>query len=237
MPYKFTGKYGDDGALREMFDYVKERGYPLEDSVYCNIGGYIAFEDNSSMQNKTVAYLKSLAVKGSMQATKGLGEFFERLDDRGIDNFQGETISGLHWLWYYHAYMMGLDECRDKFKYVEEFDLEQINTIIGMPLDFNRAGYIKRSLNPKSKTTASSKSERSGCYIATAVYGSYNAPQVLVLRRFRDDTLAQSLLGRLLIKLYYSLSPPVAEWLKNTHRINTSVRNLLDIFVAWLDKK
>lgn len=29
-----------------------------------------------------------------------------------------------------------------------------------------------------------------GCYVATAVYGSYDCPQVWTLRRFRDNTLA-----------------------------------------------
>ncbi|MFR9028073.1 MAG: DUF2726 domain-containing protein [Clostridium sp.] len=31
--------------------------------------------------------------------------------------------------------------------------------------------------------------KRRGCYIATAVYGSYDCPQVWVLRRFRDQIL------------------------------------------------
>ena len=37
---------------------------------------------------------------------------------------------------------------------------------------------------------------KTGCYIATAVYGSYDCPQVWTLRRFRDHTLAASWFGR-----------------------------------------
>jgi hypothetical protein len=76
-----------------------------------------------------------------------------------------------------------------------------------------------------------------GCYIATAVYGDYDAPQVFVLRHFRDNTLAKSTVGRLIIKTYYHLSPPIARWLKNTHRLNALVRGILDRFVAYLSKK
>jgi hypothetical protein len=36
------------------------------------------------------------------------------------------------------------------------------------------------------------------CYIATAVYGDYNAPEVIVLRKFRDERLSKSFLGRAL---------------------------------------
>ena len=69
------------------------------------------------------------------------------------------------------------------------------------------------------------------CYIATAVYGSYDAPQVLTLRRFRDEVLAESYFGRLFIKTYYRFSPPVAERLKSAKRVNLLVRKVLDMIV------
>ncbi|MDD4729568.1 MAG: hypothetical protein PHN55_12560 [Dysgonamonadaceae bacterium] len=49
--------------------------------------------------------------------------------------------------------------------------------------------------------------QRSGCYIATAVYGSYDCPQVWTLRRYRDNVLRKNIFGRLFIKVYYFLSP------------------------------
>lgn len=73
---------------------------------------------------------------------------------------------------------------------------------------------------PKPKESPS-RSKINGCYIATAVYGSYNCPQVWVLRRFRDNTLAKSVFGRTLIKLYYFISPWLVrhfahvKWIKN----------------------
>jgi hypothetical protein len=52
-----------------------------------------------------------------------------------------------------------------------------------------------------------------GCFIATAVYGSPIAPEVIVFRGFRDDVLLRSLPGRIGISLYYLLSPPLASFI------------------------
>ncbi|MCA9645993.1 MAG: hypothetical protein KC492_35125 [Myxococcales bacterium] len=46
-----------------------------------------------------------------------------------------------------------------------------------------------------------------GCYVATAVYGSYDCPDVWVLRRFRDQTLMNTVMGRALVRVYYATSP------------------------------
>jgi len=67
------------------------------------------------------------------------------------------------------------------------------------------------------------KLEKSGCYIATACYGSYNCTQVLTFRNFRDEYLSQTLAGRMFIKTYYALSPSFAKWLENQNRINTFI--------------
>ncbi len=50
-----------------------------------------------------------------------------------------------------------------------------------------------------------------GCYVATAVYGSYDCPEVWTLRRFRDNVLHEKFFGRIFIKCYYALSPTVVK--------------------------
>lgn len=76
-----------------------------------------------------------------------------------------------------------------------------------------------------------------GCYIATAVYGGYEHPQVIKLRIFRDKVLARSAVGRLIIKTYYQISPPLARKLERGHRMNNFVRAFLDGFIKALERK
>lgn len=59
------------------------------------------------------------------------------------------------------------------------------------------------------------KSKEKGCYIATCIYGSYDCPQVWVLRRFRDYKLDKTWYGRVFIKVYYIVSPILVKWFGN----------------------
>lgn len=62
------------------------------------------------------------------------------------------------------------------------------------------------------KKLAESKSKKR-CFIATAVYGSPDAIEVIILKTFRDSCLEKSRLGSWLNKTYYSISPKVARLL------------------------
>jgi len=51
-----------------------------------------------------------------------------------------------------------------------------------------------------------------GCFIATAVYGTSLAPEIDVLRHFRDNFLLKNKLGQEFVSLYCQFSPPLADF-------------------------
>lgn len=79
--------------------------------------------------------------------------------------------------------------------------------------------------------------ENTGCYVATAVYGSYDCPQVWTLRRFRDCTLAKTWYGRAFIRTYYTISPILVKWFGHTAWFKKIWRSKLDRMVANLNAK
>jgi hypothetical protein len=66
-----------------------------------------------------------------------------------------------------------------------------------------------------------------GCFIATAAYGSYSEPHVLILREFRDTVLSRTVFGKLFIRCYYKSSPPIAKMIASREYAKKFVRVLL----------
>lgn len=73
-----------------------------------------------------------------------------------------------------------------------------------------------------------------GCYVATAVYGSYDCPQVWTLRRYRDYTLGETWYGRAFIRTYYAISPTLVKWFGHTEWFKKMWQGKLDHMVAKL---
>lgn len=76
-----------------------------------------------------------------------------------------------------------------------------------------------------------------GCYVATAVYGSYDCPEVWTLRRFRDYYLANSLLGRAFIRIYYATSPTLVKLFGSTAWFKRFWKQKLDKLVTSLKQR
>jgi hypothetical protein len=117
----------------------------------------------------------------------------------------------------------------------------EVTTMIGnmdlVPEFRSRYNTNKSSLsNLRSQLSqfGASRPSSGGCYIATLVYGSYEHPQVIVLRGFRDNVLNKYTAGRKFITFYYKHSPNWVEKMKDKETLNKAIRIILNAIIKLL---
>lgn len=103
----------------------------------------------------------------------------------------------------------------------------------GTPYQEAKEREARRQWEAKRRQEAEQKS---GCYIATAVYGSYDCPEVWTLRRFRDNTLDRTWYGRAFIRTYYAVSPTLVRWFGKGSWFQALFRPMLDRLVVRLQQ-
>jgi hypothetical protein len=106
----------------------------------------------------------------------------------------------------------------------------------GFPVDKKKAIYwlTKAVENGVAEAQESLNNAKKSCYVATCVYGSYDCPQVWTLRRYRDNRLSKSWLGRMFIRVYYAISPKVVELFGNRKWFNRLCKPIIDSIVRGL---
>lgn len=74
-----------------------------------------------------------------------------------------------------------------------------------------------------------------GCFIATAAFGTPMAPELDLLRKFRDEQLLTNPSGRALIQAYYRTAPPVARFIEDKPALRWAVRQALKPILWYLE--
>jgi hypothetical protein len=92
--------------------------------------------------------------------------------------------------------------------------VDWVNNVSDFPKE-TTGGAIKvvQATPVRTVTLAELAGEEGGCFIATAAYGSYQEPHVMVLRQFRDQVLLKSEAGEKFVGWYYRTSPKFAAWI------------------------
>lgn len=82
--------------------------------------------------------------------------------------------------------------------------------LIGTPSnerDLGRLKTAKSALQYLREASPNQGQEKGGCYVATAIYGNVDHPDVRLLREYRDRVLLKSAQGRAFVRFYYAASP------------------------------
>lgn len=85
---------------------------------------------------------------------------------------------------------------------------------------YNKAGYSSYS----NEANATTDEDEGKCFIATAAYGSTMDSRLNILCGFRDNHLLPNPAGKAFVDLYYSLSPPAADFISRHDSLRTLAR-------------
>jgi hypothetical protein len=88
----------------------------------------------------------------------------------------------------------------------------------------DRLSFFGIGIGGSSSGGAGTETSSSGCFIATAAYGSYFEKHVQILRNFRDAYLLTNDWGRAFVGFYYRHSPAVADVIANHSGLRAAVR-------------
>lgn len=91
----------------------------------------------------------------------------------------------------------------------------------------SRCGTPASLVTMEIDTSSANFTTLTGCFIATAAFGSELEPEVNVLRRVRDAYLIKSPLGQSLVGSYYTLSPGIARLVAEHEPLRHVVRETL----------
>ena len=215
---------------------INEDGSPI-DFVSKNIKKTTSnLSPNNEIINLSVTPRKSQTLKVQSEVTKKKLEFEYIILETPKDSELIERIKSIPGRrWETNTMSWEIPFCENYHEFLESKfgDIADITCRNGRDICHSKIIRAKITLYRTASYNAGGNSSE-GCYIATVVYGSYEAPEVLILRKFRDTFLKRHLVGNVFISLYYFVSPPIAKILKGENMVNNVIKKILDGFVMMI---
>lgn len=173
----------------------------------------ISYMPSSALTSQVIGTVMGGATLGYLMGKEQEEKLKDYYDSLGKNAAWAKKIHDLRKSVYYDYYEVESTLC--KYKNIRE-ELEK----------------TKQEIIDKHEQESKAKK---GCYVATCVYGSYDCPEVWTLRRYRDYSLANTLLGRIFIKIYYFTSPTIVKLFGNTKLFKNIIKKKLDKMVKKLN--
>ena len=177
----------------------------------------ISYEDIETMSDNSTLYSINDARSRKSYAGIGKCEYFEPFSP-GTDDFEGL------------CYATG--------------DRKKVDSEYGFSICMNKQSsglcIYKKEAAYRPNNTANSYSDREksgGCYIATAVYGDYSAPEVVSFRKYRDKVLLNRFVGRLFVRTYYAIGPLLVKIFDKNEFIKQQMKKFLDWLLPKVKRK
>lgn len=99
--------------------------------------------------------------------------------------------------------------------------------------------FVRSAKNPVivRQFLKASRAGRGKCFVASAAFAEQpHAVELFWLRRYRDEVLRKTPLGRQLIRVYYRSSPPLAKWIGSSQLKSRLARRLITKITEHLKK-
>ncbi|HXB43154.1 MAG TPA: CFI-box-CTERM domain-containing protein [Puia sp.] len=123
--------------------------------------------------------------------------------------------------------------CEDLDGLIKQFNIEtdDLVQLTGVVISLHRKSAMRiafSSISVIEKNYGLTKSsDKKGCFIASAVYGSRDAEQVQQFYQIRDLVIAKSWLGRIFIRFYYGVSPTLAKWIDKRPAMKSFIKKYI----------
>lgn len=200
-----------DNLLLRNYKVLDNKFYPF---LVVNRSDILGYEKQSSVSMYAVKAKKAIGVGAN---TRGAGGLVGHLLIKGVT----KAISKLE------------DDLKMKqgVKYKLSFRLDGQDRSIYLVAEPFIVGSFDRFLSGQWSTAEPqvtvTEKKKEGCYIATLCYKSYDHPDVVVLRKFRDNYLLKRHIGIKMVELYYRYSPALVAKIKNYHLLNFLIKKVV----------
>lgn len=139
-------------------------------------------------------------------------------------------------------YRLSLTEIED----LEDPRLEKYLTIengkkvvdmhLTLSFDEEQKAFTRETEKLKRENKKNNTKKGKNCFIATTVYENIDAPEIMKLRKWRDNVLCNSVFGKLIIEIYYFSGKYFANWINKFPFLKRIIKYFLDLFISKLGK-